>query len=94
MAYYAYQKWLQRNKPEKQLPGLKFTPQQLFWISAANVWCSKARPEYEKLQILGDFHSPNYYRVNIPFLNSGLFAKDFSCPLGTRMNPKHKCRLW
>ncbi|XP_044751900.1 neprilysin-2-like [Coccinella septempunctata] len=94
IAYAAYQKWLTRNKPELQLPGLKYTPQQLFWISAANVWCSKTRPEFEKLMIMNDYHSPNYYRIIIPFSNSGNFARDFSCPLGSRMNPKYKCRLW
>ncbi|XP_045470626.1 neprilysin-2-like [Harmonia axyridis] len=94
LAYVAYQKWLHRNKPEPQLPGLKYTPQQLFWISAANIWCSKERPEYEKLMILADYHSPNYYRIIVPFINSGYFAKDFDCPLGSRMNPKYKCRLW
>ncbi|KAK9869803.1 hypothetical protein WA026_003535 [Henosepilachna vigintioctopunctata] len=94
LAYIAYQKWLQRNKVEPQLPGLKFTPQQLFWIAAASNWCSKVRPEMEKLAIMNDFHSPNYYRVIVPFINSGYFAKDFNCPLGSKMNPKYKCRVW
>lgn len=40
IAYRAYQKWVQRNGPEQRLPGLKFTPNQIFWISFAQSWCS------------------------------------------------------
>lgn len=43
-AYLAYQKWAQQNEAEQKLPGLDYTPQQLFWISAAQNWCSVSRP--------------------------------------------------
>lgn len=43
-SYLAYLKWVQQNGPELKLPGLKYTPQQLFWISAAQNWCSVDRP--------------------------------------------------
>jgi len=36
-AYHAYIKYIDRNGEELQLPGLKYTPKQLFWISAAMV---------------------------------------------------------
>lgn len=36
-AYYAYQKYIDRVGPESKLPGLKYSPKQLFWISAAMV---------------------------------------------------------
>ncbi|KAG0419148.1 hypothetical protein HPB47_004337 [Ixodes persulcatus] len=57
-AFNAYKKWVKENGPEAGLPGLKYTPQQLFWISAANIWCSKYRPEALKLSILAGAHSP------------------------------------
>ncbi|XP_035205492.1 neprilysin-2-like isoform X2 [Stegodyphus dumicola] len=34
-AYLAYQSWVRIHKTEKMLPGLKYTPNQLFFISAA-----------------------------------------------------------
>ena len=33
--------WIKTNGVEQLLPGLDYSPRQLFWISAANVWCSK-----------------------------------------------------
>lgn len=43
-SYLAYQKWVNENGAEQRLPGLDFTPQQLFWLSAAQTWCSVYRP--------------------------------------------------
>merc|ERR1719239_1973730 len=51
-AYRAYNEWVNTNGEEQLLPGLNFTPRQMFWISAANVWCSKSRPEALKLSVL------------------------------------------
>lgn len=93
-AYLAYNRWVQRNGNEQGLPGLNYTPKQLFWISAANTWCSKSRPQSLKLQVLNGFHSPARYRIIGPFRNSEYFAKDFSCPVGSNMNPEHKCQVW
>lgn len=93
-AYFAYNSWVQRNKPEPRLPGLDFTPNQMFWISAANVWCSKYRPETLKMRVLTGYHSPGNFRVMGPMRNFDEFSKDFNCPLGTKMNPKHKCTVW
>ncbi|XP_011689069.1 PREDICTED: membrane metallo-endopeptidase-like 1 [Wasmannia auropunctata] len=35
-AYYAYKEWIKRNKPEQRLPGLPYSPEQMFWISASS----------------------------------------------------------
>lgn len=93
-AYHAYTSWVKRNGAEGLLPGLNYTQQQMFWISAANVWCSKYRPETMKLRILTGFHSPGKFRVNGPMSNLPEFAKDFNCPLGSQMNPEKKCAVW
>ena len=57
--------WVSKNGPEKKLPGLPYSPKQLFWVSAANVWCSKYRPKsLEKLVTTG-VHSPAQFRVQV-----------------------------
>merc|ERR1711974_566096 len=43
---------------EEKLPGLKYTPKQLFWISAAGNRCSKQRPQTMRLRMLTGSHSP------------------------------------
>ncbi|XP_026670737.1 neprilysin-2 isoform X1 [Ceratina calcarata] len=93
-AYLAYQEWVKRNHAEAKLPGLPYTPEQLFWISAANTWCSKYRPEAMKLRITTGFHSPGKFRVLGPLSNMEEFAKDFNCPVGSKMNPEKKCSVW
>ncbi|XP_063903436.1 neprilysin-2-like [Zophobas morio] len=93
-AYLAYKKWQRSNAPEPKLPGLKYDPRQLFWVSAAQIWCSKHRPEAIALQVTVDAHSPAEFRVLGPFSNSEFFAKDFNCPVGSKMNPEHKCSVW
>ncbi|KAF2900245.1 hypothetical protein ILUMI_05942, partial [Ignelater luminosus] len=93
-AYLAYTNWVKRNGPEPTLPSLKYTPEQLFWISSANAWCMKQTKKFLEDTIKSDPHSPNRYRVLIPFSNTEYFSKDFNCPVGSKMNPKHKCQVW
>jgi len=95
-AYRAYDAWVAENGPEKQLPGLEYTPKQMFWVSAANVWCAKYRPQAMKLRVLTGVHSPDQFRVQGPFSNMAEFASDWKCPLGSRMNPsaEDKCKVW
>ena len=57
--------WVNTNGEEQLLPGLNFTPRQMFWISAANVWCSKSRPQALKLSVLTGTHSPDQFRVQV-----------------------------
>lgn len=93
-AYYAYTNWVQRNGPEGVLPGLKYNQQQLFWISFANMRCSVSRDYYIKNQITTGVHAPNEFRINGVVSNMPEFAYDFNCPVGTNMNPEHKCGVW
>lgn len=39
-AYLAYLKYEELNGAQPKLPGLNFTNKQMFWISAAQTWCS------------------------------------------------------
>lgn len=85
---------MDRNGEEPKLPGLNYTGRQLFWVSAASIWCSKTRKEELEQLIITDEHAPDKYRVIFPLKNMDYFAKDFNCPLNSNMNPKHKCSVW
>lgn len=92
-SYRAYVRWAKDNG-EKKLPGLDFTPQQLFWVSAGQIWCSSYREEAMKSRVTTGVHSPGQFRVNGPMSNSKEFAADFNCAVGTKMNPASKCEVW
>ena len=83
-----------RRGPEPRLPGLDLNQNQLFWLSAANTWCSKYRPKALEQRIKTGAHSPGMFRVQGPFSNSKDFARDFQCKLGSGMNPVNKCEVW
>jgi endothelin-converting enzyme len=93
-AYRAYQSWVARNAPEAKLPGLEADPNKLFFLGYAQVWCQNVRPDYAKLAVLSDSHSPSQYRVNAVAMNSKEFAAAFQCPVGSKMNPLEKCSVW
>uniref|UniRef100_A0A6G1SPT9 Membrane metallo-endopeptidase-like 1 n=1 Tax=Aceria tosichella TaxID=561515 RepID=A0A6G1SPT9_9ACAR len=93
-AYRAYRRWTKDHGREARLPGLEYSADQLFWISAANIWCGKFRPEVLKLRINSGVHSPAKFRVVGPLSNSPEFAQSFNCPAGSPMNPHKKCSVW
>lgn len=94
LLYQAYQNFVNKNGPEQTLPGLRYSPNQLFWISSAQVWCTVTRPEYDRLLYATNPHAPAKYRVIGTVQNSPNFSSDFACPLGSQMNPIHKCEMW
>lgn len=66
----------------------------MFWISAANVQCSKFRYEEIKDRLDTDEHSLPEFRIIGPLSNSKEFSSDFNCPVDSKMNPKNKCSVW
>lgn len=92
--YAAYQTYVDRNGPEPVLPGLNYSPNQLFWISAAQLWCAVTAPEFDTMQYTTDVHAPNKYRIIGTFSNNDNFARDFNCAPGSKMNPLNKCEVW
>ena len=94
MSYPFLGQWVKDNGEEKYLPGHEYKPKQLFWISYAHSWCSKYRDAALRDQITTGYHSPAEFRINGPLLNNKDFAKDFNCPLGSKMNPEQKCKVW
>merc|ERR1719233_65886 len=95
-AYNAYNSWVAGNGEEPLLPGLNYTPRQLFWISGANVWCAKHRLQALEMTLLTGTHSPDKYRIQGAFSNMEGFSKDFKCKEGSNMNPQKsdKCTVW
>ncbi|XP_015110388.2 neprilysin-2-like [Diachasma alloeum] len=93
-AYLAYDDWSARNDEEKMLPGLAYTPRQMFWISAASTLCTVQRPERLRLQIAEGVQTPAEYRILGTLSNIPAFAEDFKCPVGSKMNPEEKCAVW
>ncbi|KAG0197873.1 hypothetical protein BGX28_008635 [Mortierella sp. GBA30] len=99
----SYKTWLERYRADQKgekyanyhLPALDhLTPEQLFFISYARLWCSKQRPESAIRQMRTDPHSPAMWRINGAVQNSYDFARAFNCKKGSPMNPARKCDLW
>lgn len=97
-AFRAYKKWVAAQNDEvlsrEQLPGIKATNTQLFFLNFAQVWCGAMRPEATRNKLKTAVHSPGRFRVIGTLSNSEDFAKEYQCPLGSPMNPEHKCSVW
>ncbi len=92
LAFRAY-RTLRANAPEKIVAD-GFTEDQMFFLSMAQLWCGKVRPEAARLRARVDPHSPPKWRVNGALRNVPAFAKAFSCKQGTFMNPTQRCEVW
>lgn len=91
-AYKAYTEW--SNHTVSVHPGVKFTSKQMFWVSAAQMWCSAQREQAMK-EILGKgSQPPDRYRILGSLMSSDKFADDFKCQTGSPMNPVDRCAVW
>ncbi|OQS04081.1 endothelin-converting enzyme 1, metalloprotease family M13 [Thraustotheca clavata] len=88
LAYMAYQ---EAKAIDLNIAKLDWNDDQLFYISFAQTWCEKRTDDNAKNHLTNDPHSPGRWRTNIPVSNSKSFAKTFQCPIGSKMNQKHKC---
>jgi putative endopeptidase len=82
MAYHALQRSLE-GKPRQEIDG--FTPEQRFFLSWAQAWRGNFRPEFLKLLVNTDSHSPSKFRSNGPLMNMPEFAAAFGCKEGDPM---------
>lgn len=94
VAYAAYKKWVKDHSEEEPLPGLNYTPNQLFWLAAAQNFCEKNSESGLFYLIQTDSHTRERYRIIGAIANSEDFARDYQCPVGSAMNPPEKCTLW
>jgi putative endopeptidase len=81
-AYYAYLK-TDEAKSGKKING--FTPEQRFFLSAAQIWKINYTEAAMKQQIATNPHAPGNYRVNGPFRNMPEFFKAFDVKEGDPM---------
>ena len=58
----AYTRMTKQNGEEPWLPGLPYSPRQLFWLSGASKWCQAMRPAALKNKILTNSHAPGRFR--------------------------------
>ncbi len=70
-------------KEDKKIDG--FTPAQRFFLSFANIWKIKNRPQRLRLRVKIDPHSPEHYRVDGPLSNTPAFWKAFNVKPGQPM---------
>lgn len=68
--------------------------EKLFFVSFAQSFCAKTTDAAMIRRLSSDPHSPEQWRINGVMMNSDDFARTFSCPVGSRMNPEKKCKLW
>ncbi|XP_036324077.1 neprilysin [Rhagoletis pomonella] len=93
-AYQRHVKELHLTSKDEQMPGLDLTPEQLYFVGFAQLWCAsyKERHYWEELT---NEHTVDKYRVLGAVTNIEDFSKAYNCPVGSKMNPtRNKCRVW
>ncbi|XP_057335096.1 neprilysin-2-like [Microplitis mediator] len=91
-----YQNYVTKNGAELALAGLPYTPEQLFWISYAQSLCPifANQTDAEPTDATNNqFASPEYKLTKI-LSNIPEISSDFKCPIGSNLNPEHKCTWW
>jgi predicted metalloendopeptidase len=72
------------------------TDEQLFFVAYAQLHCEaiSARSASYVYSRSWYNYAPPRFRTNGPLMNSPDFARAFSCPSPSAMNPRKKCSLW
>ncbi len=93
LAYEAF-KLTEQAKGKEKIDGL--TPDQRFFMSWANVWRIKDRPEQLRVRITTDPHSPEQFRTNGPLMNFEPFYQAFGVKEGDKMyvKPEERAKIW
>lgn len=93
IAYDAYQLQLARTG-RKDIDGL--SPEQRFFIGFSLFERENARPEFTKMQVLTDPHSPGIFRINGPLSNFSAFYEAYGVKKGDKhyRAPKDREMVW
>jgi len=71
-----------------------YTPEQRFFLGFARVWCEKQRPEFARMRVSVDQHSPGKYRIDGVVQNMPEFQKAWGCKAGQPMVSANACHVW
>jgi len=93
IAYDAYQLRLAKTG-RKDISG--FSPEQRFFFGASLFEREHSRPEFSKLQVTTDPHSPAIFRVNGPFSNLPEFYEAFAVTKSDKLYraPADRAKIW
>ena len=93
IAYDAFKKTAQ-GKGNTAIDG--FTPDQRFFLSWAQIWRIKVRPETQAQLILTDPHAPGEFRCNGPITNLDAWYQAFNVQPGNKLYkaPDQRIRVW
>ncbi|PYV46977.1 MAG: M13 family peptidase [Acidobacteria bacterium] len=80
------------GKAAEKIDG--YTPEQRFYLGFARVWCEKRRPEFSRMLVNVDPHSPVRIRTNGVVENMPEFQKAWGCKAGQPMVKESQCRVW
>src|SRR6478736_64053 len=92
LAFEAYRALRKNAKEAVVADGM--TEDQQFFLGFAQSWCSVYRPDFERMVVQTNPHSPPRFRVRGPLTNTPQFAEAFSCKQGTPMHPQNTCSVW
>jgi endothelin-converting enzyme/putative endopeptidase len=90
----AWDAWKVATAGQALEPRDGLTPEQRFFVGAAQWACSNDRPEDLRLRALTDPHSPPRWRINGMVGNVPDFSRAFSCKAGQPMVRETVCRIW
>jgi putative endopeptidase len=80
------------DKAGQKIDG--YTPEQRLFLSYGRIWCEKRRPEFSRMLVSVDPHSPGKYRVNGVVQNMPEFQQGWGCKAGQPMLRENACRVW
>ena len=80
------------GKSREKIGG--YTPEQRFFLGFGRVWCEERRPEFNRMLLTVDPHSPGKYRIDGVVQNMPEFEKAWSCKAGDPMVSANACRVW
>ncbi|XP_057322107.1 neprilysin-2-like [Microplitis mediator] len=89
-----YKTYVAQHGSEKPLPGLSYTPEQLFWISFGQSYCSLHEDHFKPRNINNNqFNAFEYMMMKLLSIVPKI-SSDFKCPVGSNLNPAKKCIWW
>ncbi|XP_057336186.1 neprilysin-2-like [Microplitis mediator] len=93
-AYNAYKDYVAENGAELPLPEVPYTPEQLFWISFVEPFCSANVETEDDENVEGTSLKLLEFTLMKVLANIPEISTDFACPAGTPINPEKKCAWW